>query len=84
MQILVQNPVNKFFMDDDCQWNPSTTQGHDFESIEEAVSFCAENQLDEYQLLLKFHAPDFELTLSRADAARLTDCYYAAGRNTWN
>ena len=72
MKILIQDPATKFYLSDENRWTPNMEQGLEFASPADALLACDICRLTEFLMLLKFKGPDFEMTLNRTEALRLS------------
>lgn len=70
MQVFVQNPATKLFLGADGLWTPEIFSGRDFKSPHDALQTCRQNRVAEFQIVLRFFKPDYQLILSPRDVEK--------------
>jgi hypothetical protein len=72
MRILIQDPGTKYYLDAENHWTSNVNNGREYLSPGEALVACAQYDLTEFLLVVKFKNPDFEIILTRTQAIKLS------------
>jgi hypothetical protein len=75
MKVLIQNPDNLLYLESVDHWSPDIKTAFDFVNSDEAIAFCARNQIAPVQVVLQWEGLPYSISIpiiagQQADGAK--------------